>query len=114
MPFETAFTVFIVDDDSGPIESFAQSLRITRNNFFKLLALVLIVFVFVAVILLVINAFITLFVTPGSPAEDLIIKTSALVWLAIVFPTTRVMIITTYRKLVYSTKDIDDDIAETD
>jgi hypothetical protein len=105
---------FVVDDDSGPIESLRQSLRITRNNFFKLLALILIVFVFVAVLLLVINAFITLFVEQGSPVEDLIIKLSAIVWFAIAFPTTQVMIITTYRKLVYSTKDIDDDIAETD
>ncbi|WP_158826672.1 glycerophosphoryl diester phosphodiesterase membrane domain-containing protein [Mucilaginibacter lacusdianchii] len=103
---------FIVDDDSGPIESLKQSFAITKNNFFKLLGMVLIVFVFVALILLLINGFITLFVDQINGLEAYLIEFGAICWFAITFPTVQVTIITTYRKLVYSAKDVEDDVSE--
>lgn len=103
---------FIVDDDSGPIESLGQSLKITRRNFFKLLMLVLLIIIFIALILIAINIFITAFVQEDN-SVDYLIEIGAICWFAIAFPTVQVMIIATYRKLVYSQQDIDDDIAET-
>lgn len=102
---------FIVDDDSGPIESLKQSFIITRHNFFKLVALILIVVVFIALLLIIINLIITLLfnVDDGS----YIIKIAGICWFAVSFPTVQVMIMATYRKLVYSTKDLDDDVSET-
>jgi hypothetical protein len=104
---------FIVDDDSGPFESLQQSFAITKNNFFKLLSMVLIVFAFVALILLVVNGLITIFVEQNKALDAYLIEFGAILWFAITFPTVQVAIITTYRKLVYSHKDIDDDVSET-
>ena len=104
---------FIVDDSSGPFESLAQSFKVTRGYFFKLLLLVLIALVFVALILLIINAIVTAFVKQDSNTEFYLIEFGALLWFAIVFPTIQVMIITTYRKLVYSHQDVDDAPVET-
>ncbi|WP_462265316.1 glycerophosphoryl diester phosphodiesterase membrane domain-containing protein [Mucilaginibacter sp.] len=104
---------FIVDDDSGPVESLVQSFKVTRGNFFKLLAMVLLVFVFVALILLIINGIITLFVDQYSPLQIYFIEFAAIFWFAITFPAVQVIIITTYRKLIYSHQDVDDDVSET-
>jgi hypothetical protein len=104
---------FIVDDDSGPVESLKQSFTITRNNFFKLLGMVVIVFAFVAVVLLILTAGMTFFVDEESAIKDYALEFAAIIWFAIAFPTVQVMIITTYRKLVYSQRDIDDDVSET-
>ncbi len=104
---------FVVDDDSGPIESLMQSFKITRGNFFKLFALVLVVVLFVLVILLLINAIITGVVNEDSPVEVYFIEFGAICWFAIAFPTVQVMIITTYRRLIYSHLDVDDDVSET-
>lgn len=102
---------FIVDEDSGPIESLRQSFTITRNNFFKLLALIVMVIVFIALLLAIITMAITvLFDTERS---SYIISIAGIGWFAISFPVVQVMIMTTYRKLVYSTKDLDDDVSET-
>lgn len=103
---------FIVDDDSGPVESLGQSFKITRNNFFKLFVLVLLIITFVAFILIVINLLVTAFVTEDS-SVDYLIEIGAILWFAVAFPTVQVMIIATYRKLIYSHQDVDDDIAET-
>lgn len=104
---------FIVDDDSGPIESLKQSFEVTRNNFLKLLALLFIIIFLVAILLLIINMLITLFVTENSSSVDYLIELGAICWFAIAFPTVQVMIISTYRKLVYSHQDVDEEIAET-
>lgn len=104
---------FIVDDDSGPLESLRQSFTITRNNFFKILALVLIVLGFVALLLVIINLFITLFFDLDNESTNYVIKIAGICWFAISFPTVQVMIMATYRKLVYSFKDMDDDVSET-
>ena len=104
---------FIVDDDSGPFESLRQSFSATRGNFFKLSALVLIVLFFIAILLFIINEIITLFVSEDSASAGYIFQIAGLFWFAISFPTVQVMIMTTYKRLVYSHQDIDDDIAET-
>lgn len=104
---------FIVDDDSGPIESLKQSFAITKNNFLKLVALILIVLIFIAVLLVIINGVITLFTTENTASEAYILKIAGVFWFALSFPTVQVMIMTTYKRLVYSHQDIDDDIAET-
>jgi len=102
---------FIVDADSGPIESLKQSFYITWNNFFKMLALILIVVGFIALLLIVINLLITLLFDTETNAY--VAKIAAICWFAISFPTVQVMIMATYRKLVYSHKDVDDDVSET-
>ncbi|GAB2686149.1 hypothetical protein GCM10027037_04910 [Mucilaginibacter koreensis] len=104
---------FIVDDDSGPIESLRQSFSVTRGTVLKLVALLLIIIFFVALILLVINAIITALVAEDSPVKEYMIEFGAILWFAVAFPTVQVMIITTYRKLVYSHQDVDDDVSET-
>lgn len=102
---------FIVDEDSGPLEALKQSFYITWNNFFKLLGLILIVGVFVALLLVIINMFITLLFDVDN--DSYIFKIAAICWFAISFPTVQVMIMVSYRKLVYSHKDVDDDVSET-
>jgi len=102
---------FIVDEDSGPIESLKQSFYITWNNFFKMLALILIVVGFIAILLIIINLLITLLFDVET--NSYVAKIAAICWFAVSFPTVQVMIMATYRKLVYSHKDIDDDVSET-
>lgn len=102
---------FIVDDDSGPFESLRQSFAITRNNFFKIIGLILIVVLFIALLLVIINLFITLLFNVED--DSFIIRIAGICWFAVSFPTVQVMIMATYRKLVYSTKDLDDNISET-
>ncbi len=102
---------FIVDEDSGPIESLKQSFYITWNNFFKMVALILIVVVFIALLLIIINLLITLLFDVET--NGYIVKIAAICWFAVSFPTVQVMIMATYRKLVYSHKDVDDDVSET-
>jgi hypothetical protein len=102
---------FIVDEDSNPIESLKQSFYITWNNFFKVLALILIVVGFIALLLIIINLIITLLFDVDS--NSYIAKIAAICWFAVSFPTVQVMIMATYRKLVYSHKDLDDDVSET-
>lgn len=102
---------FIVDEDSGPIESLKQSFYITWNNFFKVLWLILIVVGFIAILLFIINLIMTLLFDVDN--NSYIAKIAAICWFAVSFPTVQVMIMATYRKLVYSHKDLDDDVSET-
>lgn len=102
---------FIVDEDSGPVEALLQSFSITRNNFFKLLALIIIVVGFIALLLIIITMAITvLFDTDNN---DYVTSIAGIGWFAISFPVVQVMIMASYRKLVYSHKDVDDDVSET-
>jgi hypothetical protein len=101
---------FIVDEDSGPVESLKQSFYITWNNFFKVVGLILIVVSFIALLLIIINLIITLLFDVDS--SSYIAKIAAICWFAISFPLVQVMIMVSYRKLVYSHKDIDDDVSE--
>jgi hypothetical protein len=101
---------FIVDEDSGPVEALKQSFYITWNNFFKLLILILIVVTVIALLLFIIINITFLFKDDNN---DYIIKAASIGWLAIAIPIVQVMIMVSYRKLVYSHKDLDDDVSET-
>jgi hypothetical protein len=82
-------TCYIVDDQSGPFESVVQSFHLIRGNFIKYFIL----FVFIEILI-----FIGSFTVIG---------------IIFVVPFVNIILAVTYRKLVYSHKDVDDDIAET-
>jgi hypothetical protein len=90
------FNTFIVDDHSGPIESLKQSFKLTKGYILKVL-------VILAIILLLI----------GLPAKAA--QYYPLISVAIVFtyPFVNIILAVTYRKLIYSHQDIDDDLTET-
>lgn len=81
---------FIVDDNSGPIESLRQSRILTKHHLLHLLALL-------GIMVLVIAA--------GFFMVGKIVL--------VLFPFVNVILIVTYRKLVFSRIDVDDDVAET-
>lgn len=90
------FNNFIVDDQSGAIESLKQSFELTRGYFLKVLTMLGIILLLIAL-----------------PA--LIAQYYPFVSLTIIFtyPFVNIILAVTYRKLVYSHQDVDDDIAET-
>ena len=90
------FITFIVDDQSGAFESIRQSLQLTKGYFLKVVTIM-------AIILLLIYL----------PAK--ISQYYSFVSVAIIFtyPFVNIILAVTYRKLVYSHQDVDDDIAET-
>jgi hypothetical protein len=100
---------FIVDEDSGPIEALKQSFYITWNNFFKTLGLILITVSFIALLLFII---INIAMLLDNEGNGYIAKIAGICWFAISFPVVQVMIMVSYRKLVYSHKDVDDDVSE--
>ncbi len=81
---------FIVDDNSGPIESLRQSRLLTKSHMIHLLALLGIMVVVIALGFMVIGK-----------------------GVLVLYPFVNVILIVTYRKLVYSNLDVDDDVAET-
>ena len=83
-------TCFIVDDASGPIESVLQSFHLIRGNFLKYF-----------VILLIIEGL-------------MLVGALTLIGLILVIPFANILLLATYRKLVYSHLDVDDDLSETD
>jgi len=103
---------FIVDDDSSPIESLKQSFEATKDNFFKTLIMFLIVLGFMVAVLIPIFLIVQLL---GLDEDNgaYVIKLMYYVWFILTFPAVQVLIMVTYRKLVYSHLDVDDDIAET-
>jgi hypothetical protein len=82
-------TCFIVDDESGPFESIAQSYQLIKGNFLKYLLL----FILIEAIIFV-----------GS---------ITVIGMLFAMPFVNILIVTAYRKLIYSHQDVDDDIAET-
>ena len=82
-------TCFIVDDESGPFESVAQSFQLIRGNFFKYFLLFLLIEALIAI---------------GS---------LTIIGMVFVVPFVNIILLVAYRKLVYSHQDVDDDIAET-
>jgi uncharacterized membrane protein len=82
-------TCFIVDDASGPIESVVQSFHLIRGNFLKYL-----------IIFIVIEALI-------------FVGSLTILGILFVIPFVNIILIATYRKLVYSHQDVDDDLSET-
>jgi len=81
---------FIVDDDSGPFESLSQSFALTKGNLIKIILVLLISIALIAL------GFIAL-----------------IIGIIITYPLVNIILVVTYRKLVYSHQDVDDDIAET-
>lgn len=81
---------FIVDDHSGPIEALRQSRLLTKSHLLHLLALLGIMVLVIALGFMLIGKVIL-----------------------ILYPFANVVLIVTYRKLVFSNLDVDDDVAET-
>ncbi|MCC8425924.1 hypothetical protein [Mucilaginibacter sp. UR6-11] len=92
------FITFVVDDQSGAFESIRQSFELTRGYFFKVLIMLGIILLFIAL-----------------PAAISRYDGFGFVSIAIIFtyPLVNILLAVTYRKLVYSHQDVDDDIAET-
>ena len=90
------FNTFIVDDHSGAIESLRQSFELTRGYFLKVLTMLIIILLLIAL-----------------PA--IVSQYYPFVSIAIIFtyPFVNIILAVTYRKLIYSHQDVDDDIAET-
>jgi len=82
-------TCFIVDDESGPFESVAQSFQLIKGNFLKYFLLFLLI-------------------------ETLVfIGSITVIGIIFVIPFVNILLVVAYRKLVYSHLDVDDDITET-
>jgi hypothetical protein len=92
------FITFAVDDQSGGFESLRQSFQLTKGYFFKVLIMLCIILLFIAF-----------------PAVLSQYNGLGFISIAIVFtyPFVNIILAVTYRKLVYSHQDVDDDIAET-
>jgi hypothetical protein len=92
------FITFVVDDQSGAFESIRQSFQLTKGYFFKVLIMLCIILLFIAL-----------------PAALSQYDGFGFVSIAIIFtyPFVNIILAVTYRKLVYSHQDVDDDIAET-
>jgi hypothetical protein len=90
------FNTFIVDDRSGPIESLKQSFWLTKGYLLKIMAILGIILFLIAL-----------------PAVLSIYY--PLISLSIIFtyPFVNIILAVTYRKLVYSHLDVEDDISET-
>lgn len=90
------FNTFVVDDHSGPIESLKQSFQLTKGYLISISLILLVILVLIAL-----PAFLSQY--------------NKVISVAIVFtyPFVNIILAVTYRKLVYSHQDIDDDIAET-
>jgi len=99
---------FIVDDDSNPIESLKQSFEATKDNLLKTLAMFLIVLGFMIAVLIPIIAIKELLGLDDDNGTY-IIKLMYYCWFILTFPAVQVLIMVTYRKLVYSHQDVDDD-----
>ena len=81
---------FIVDDNSGPIESLRQSRLLTKSHMIHLLGLLGIMVLVIAIGFFVVGKAVL-----------------------VLYPFVNVVLIVTYRKLVFSNLDVDDDVAET-
>jgi hypothetical protein len=80
---------FIVDDQSGPFESVAQSFSLIKGNFIKYFLLFLIIEALV------------------------LVGTLTRIGMIFVIPFVNMLLVVAYRKLVYSHLDVDDEITET-
>lgn len=103
---------FIVDDDSSPIESLRQSFEITKDNFFKTLGVFAIIILILVAVLLPVVATMGLFGF-DQEKDGFAFRLAFYCWFILCFPFTQVIIMVTYRKLVYSHQDVDDDLSET-
>src|ERR1035437_9965362 len=103
---------FIVDDGSNPFESLKQSFEITKDNIFKTLSIFFIIIIIMILVLIPVIVLISIFGL-DRPEYSYIFKLAFYLWFLLTFPFVQVIIMVTYRKLVYSHLDVDDDITET-
>ncbi|MFA6082943.1 hypothetical protein [Mucilaginibacter sp.] len=90
------FNTFIVDDASGPFESLKQSFQLTKGHLLKVVLILGIIILFIAL--------------PAKLAQYYPVISITILF---TYPFVNIILAVTYRKLVYSHKDVDDDIAET-
>ena len=90
------FNTFIVDDASGPIESIKQSFELTRGYILKVLLILVIIILLIAL--------------PAKLSQYYPVISVAIIF---TYPFVNIILAVTYRKLIYSHQDVDDDIAET-
>ena len=90
------FITYIVDDHSSAFESLKQSFDLTRGYFFKVLTILIIILLFIAL-----------------PAFLSQIYPIISITIIFTYPFVNIILAVTYRKLIYSHQDVDDDIAET-
>lgn len=102
---------FIVDDDSKPLESLKQSFEITKDNFFKTLSIFVIIILIMVLVLIPVIVIINIFGL-DRPEYGFIFKLAFYCWFLLTFPFVQVIIMVTYRRLVYSHLDVDDDVTE--
>jgi hypothetical protein len=81
-------TCFIVDDESGPFESFSQSFKLIKGNFIKYFLLFILIEVMV------------------------LIGSVTVIGMIFVVPFVNIILVVAYRKLIYSHLDVDDDLTE--
>jgi membrane-anchored glycerophosphoryl diester phosphodiesterase (GDPDase) len=103
---------FIVDDDSSPIESLKQSFEITKDNFFKT-AGIFVIIISIMVLALIPVILILNLVGLDQEKNGFVFRLASYCWVILTFPFIQVIIMVTYRKLVYSHLDVDDDLSET-
>jgi hypothetical protein len=90
------FNTFIVDDHSGPIESLKQSFQLTKGVVLKVLVILAIILLLIAL--------------PAKVAQYYPLVSVTIVF---TYPFVNIILAVTYRKLIYSHQDVDDDITET-
>lgn len=90
------FNTFIVDDHSGPIESLKQSFKLTKGYLLKILAILSIIIFLIAL-----------------PAQIAVYYRFVSFSLAFTYPFVNIILAVTYRKLIYSHQDVDDNLNET-
>jgi hypothetical protein len=90
------FNTFIVDDHSGPIESLKQSFKLTRGYILKILLILLVILFLI-----------------GLPAQISEYYRLVSITFAFTYPFVNIILAVTYRKLIYSHQDIDENLNET-
>ncbi|MBW4889940.1 hypothetical protein KXQ82_09440 [Mucilaginibacter sp. HMF5004] len=90
------FNSFIADDDSGPFESISQSIKLTKGHIVHVLSILGII-----ILLIAIPAKLAQYFPPAS------------LFIIFSYPFVNIFLAVTYRKLVYSHKDVDDLDSET-
>jgi uncharacterized membrane protein YesL len=90
------FITFIVDDHSGAFESLRQSFQLTKGYFFKVLTMLVIILLLIAL--------------PAQLSQYYPVISITIVF---TYPFVNIILAVTYRKLIYSHQDVEDDIAET-
>jgi hypothetical protein len=89
------FNTFIVDDDSGPVESLKQSFNLTKGYMTQVVTILLIILLLIAI---------PAYLSKYFPLTSLFIIFS--------YPFVNIILIVTYRKLIYSHQDIDEIASE--